>query len=172
MPSHDFFSLPTERTEYSDRIYSAIGRALTFAIQFEGNCRALAVLFGIRREASRLTPEFSLSNPEDLAALANKLSERQLFHHIDAICRGLRLAEEGQTILRKGREGRNALAHDFTFGIERQIETEEAQANILQDLSACVKDIALADLVICLLSLAATQNTHDACPYISLSSLF
>jgi len=44
----------------------------------------------------------------------------------------------------------------LTLGIEHQIETDEGEARILQELRACVKDIALADLVIGLLSLAAT----------------
>jgi hypothetical protein len=73
---NDFFSLPRERAEFSDAIYSSIGRGLTFATQFEANCRTLALLVGVKnRVISDVT--FSLSRPEDLDALVNDLQKKR-----------------------------------------------------------------------------------------------
>ena len=42
------FDFDIARTEFSDAAYGAVGRALAFATRFETNCRALAVLIGVR----------------------------------------------------------------------------------------------------------------------------
>ena len=39
-----------ERTQFSDEAYGVLGRALSFATEFEGNCRALSLLIGLSHQ--------------------------------------------------------------------------------------------------------------------------
>jgi hypothetical protein len=163
---NDYFSLPTERTEFSDAFYSAIGRGLTFATQFEANCRTLALLVGVKnRVISDVT--FSLSRPEDLDALVNDLQKKRLFDHITVVCRDLGIDSESRTILQKGREARNALAHELTLGLEQQVESELGRDHYVDHLRRLMEDLALANLIVCLFSLLATSEPLPTMHFIS-----
>src|SRR6185503_9177436 len=163
---NDFFSLPTERTEFSDALYSAIGRGLAFGTQFEANCRALALLVGVK---NRVTSDagFSLSRPEDLDALVNNLQKKRLFDHITVVCRDLGIDSESRTILQKGREARNALAHELTLGLEHEAENDLGRDDCLDHLRSLMEDLALANLVVCLFSILATGEPLPTMHFIS-----
>ena len=154
---NDCFSLPTERTEFSDAIYSAIGRGLTFATKFEANCRNLALLVGVKNRAiSDVT--FSLSRQEDLDALVNDLQKKRLFDHITVVCRDLGIDSETRVVLQKGRVARNAFAHELTLGLEHQAENDLGRDHYLDHLRSLMEDLAVANLVVCLFSLLATSE--------------
>lgn len=162
---NDFFSLP-ERTEFSDALYSAIGRGLAFATQFEANCRSLALLVGVK---NRVTSDasFSLSSPEDLDALVNDLQKKRLFDHITVVCRELGIDSETRVILQKGRVARNALAHELTLGLEHQPENDLGRGHYLDHLRSLMEDLAVANLVVCLCSLLATGEPLPTMSFIS-----
>jgi hypothetical protein len=165
-PMNSFFSLPTDRTDFSDAIYSAIGRGLASSTQFEANCRSLALLVGIKERVIS-DASFSLSKPEDLDALVNDLQKKRLFDQITAVCVGLGIDSEIRMILQNGRVARNALVHELTLGLEHQGEKDVGRDHYLDHLRRLMKDVALANLVICLFSLLATGEPLPTMDFIS-----
>jgi hypothetical protein len=163
---NDYFSLPAERAEFSDAIYSAIGRGLTFATLFESNCRALALLVGVKNQVIS-DVSFSLSRQEDLDALVNDLQRKRLVDQINVVCSDLGIDSESRRILQKGREARNAVAHELTLGLEHQVESDLGRDNYLDHLRILIEDLAVANLVVCLFSLLATGEGLPTMQFIS-----
>src|SRR5688500_7119998 len=134
MSSHDLFDLPTERTEFSDAGYAAFGRSLVFATRFEANCRALAVLMGIKDRTQAQRNDSTLLDDEEFRKLVAALWKKQLFHQIQALNTSVHLTNDLRTVLNAAREARNYLAHDFGLGAQHEIETDAGRAERLTDL--------------------------------------
>jgi hypothetical protein len=99
------FDFNIARTEFSDAAYAAVGRALAFATRFEANCRALAVLIGVR-EAMK---DRSAPDRESVDDLFEGLTQeywqvRRLRHHETAVALYKKLPQDVRAVLRVGRE--------------------------------------------------------------------
>src|SRR5918992_1505572 len=101
MPSTEILDTPAERTEFSDAVYSMIGRALAVASRFEASCRALALLLGIRQSSP--PGSFSLTRPEDLDLLISEIRKRQLFRQIESVVLHLNLPDEASRLFHAAR---------------------------------------------------------------------
>ncbi len=123
MSAYEIIRRPPERSDFSDEVYSMIGRALTLASRFEASCKALALLMGIRRRSS--DGSFSLSRVEDLESLVSKISERRLFQEIKSVVECLNFPEDAKKLFHAARADRNFVAHELTFGIEHLLESDE-----------------------------------------------
>ena len=167
MSSHDLFDLPTERTEFSDAGYAAFGRSLVFATRFEENCRALAVLLGIKDRTQAQRNDSTLLDDEEFRKLVGALWNRKLFHQIQALTTSLHLTNDLRTVLNAARKARNYLAHDFGLGIQHEIETDGGHAQRLDDLGNQITTLATADMVVCLLMLHLTHEGLPSSQFIS-----
>jgi hypothetical protein len=153
------FDFDTDRTEFSDATYAAIGRALTFATRFEANCRALAALIGVR-EAMKAR---SVPDGESVDDLFERLTQeywqvRRLRHHETAVALYEKLPQDVRAILRVGRQARNEIAHELTLSIVAEIQTEEGRSTLLQSLRSTVAKIADADRIVCVLAHLETRE--------------
>ena len=145
------FDFDFETTEFSNDNYLMIGKVLTFATRFEGECKALSILLGIKQNFG--TDNF------DLDAFVQKLHDKRLFWHISHILKlPLRKLQQTRLLLEKARESRNFIAHELTLGFERIAETDEGR-NILQnEIREHVGIIAEAEKSILLLSAILTHE--------------
>jgi hypothetical protein len=166
MPSTEILDTPAERTEFSDAVYSMIGRALAVASRFEASCRALALLLGIRRQSSS-PGSFSLTRPEDLDLLISEITKRQLFRQIESVVLHLNLPDEASRLFHAARNDRNFVAHELTMGIEESLQSGHQVSDLKSDLAVRVRRLALADLAICLLMLIETQEALPTLQFIS-----
>jgi hypothetical protein len=153
------FDFDTDRTEFSDATYAAIGRALTFATRFEANCRALAALIGVR-EAMKAR---SVPDGESVDDLFERLTQeywqvRRLRHHETAVALYEKLPQDVRAILRVGRQARNEIAHELTLSIVAEIQAEEGRSTLLQSLRSTVAKIADADRIVCVLAHLETRE--------------
>ena len=69
-----FYHFETERTYFSDDTFGAIGRALTFATDFEANCKSLSMLMDIKSR------KLSLENENDFKSFLEKLGRKTRRH--------------------------------------------------------------------------------------------
>lgn len=165
MSAYEIIRRPPERSDFSDEVYSMIGRALTLASRFEASCKALALLMGIRRRSS--DGSFSLSRVEDLESLVSKISERRLFQEIKSVVECLNFPEDAKKLFHAARADRNFVAHELTFGIEHLLESDEELEALKSDLALRVHRLATADLAICLLMLIETREPLPTLEFIS-----
>ncbi|NJD55692.1 MAG: hypothetical protein FIA94_04710 [Nitrospirae bacterium] len=137
----DIFMHDFERTDWADAHYSVIGRALTFASRFEGLCKALNVLIGIKENRGILDSE------EEVANFVNNLHKQRLIQHVTSIARD---DSELQMILNKGRLARNEIAHEIASGLDRCIDLLEKKyiEDLIKRLRALIIDLAEADRVV------------------------
>ena len=100
-----------DRTEYSDEIFSIIGRALTTATRFDSTCKTLAriPLYKI----SLFTKHELSSNEYD--QIIKKISNN--YKNLNRAIKSLKLNENIETVLTSARESRNELIHETTLGI-------------------------------------------------------
>ena len=153
------FDFDIARTEFSDAGYAAVGRALAFATRFEANCRALAVLIGVR-EAMKAR---SVSDGESVDDLFERLTQeywqvRRLRHHETAVALYKKLPQDVRAVLRVGREARNEIAHELTLSIAAEIQTEEGRSTLSASLRRAVAKIADADRIVCVLAHLETRG--------------
>jgi hypothetical protein len=152
------FDFDFARTEFSDAAYAAVGRALAFATRFEANCRALAVLIGVR-EAMKAR---SAPDGESVDDLFERLTQeywqvRRLRHHETAVAL-YKLPQDVRAVLRVGREARNEIAHELTLSIAAEIQTEEGRSALLGSLRSAVAKIADADRIVCVVAHLETRE--------------
>src|SRR5215471_11962850 len=146
--SDPLFDFDTDRTEFSDATYAAIGRALTFATRFEANCRALAALIGVRDAMkARSVPDGESVDDLFVRLTQEYWQDRRLRHHVTAVALYEKLPQDVRAILRVGRQARNEIAHELTLGIVAEIQTEEGRSTLLQSLRSTVAKIADADRI-------------------------
>ena len=151
-----FFTID-DRSEYTDELYSVIGRALTVATHYDTNCKALANTLSIRKNTNLLNNETAFNN------LLEKLSKRQLGPSIDTFTSRIRkaLKQGGSSpeiieafeatifqFLKKGRESRNFIAHDLAAGISREINNDSFREGFLKITREHIERIAKADYYI------------------------
>jgi len=166
MPYYEILDTPPARTDFSDDVYSTIGRALTVASRFETSCKALALLLGIRKQ-DPASGSFSLTRPEDLEALIAEISKRRLFQQIESVVARLKLPEEATRLFHAARNDRNFVAHELTLGIDRLLESDQRVAHLKEDLAVRVGRLAMADLGVCLLLLMETRESLPTLEFIS-----
>ncbi len=147
----DTFMNDFERTDWADAHYSVIGRALTFALRFEGLCKALNVLIGIKENRGILDSE------EEVAKFVNNLHNRRLIQHVISIARD---DSELQIILNKGRLARNEIAHDIASGLDRCIDILEKKhiEDLMDRLRSLIIDLANADQAVSLITSIVTNE--------------
>lgn len=166
MPYNEILDTPPERTDFSDGVYSMIGRALTVASRFEVSCKALALLLGIRHR-DHSSGSFSLTRPEDLEALIAEITKRRLFQQIESVVAHLKLPEEATRLFHAARDDRNFIAHELTVGINHLLESDQHVTTLRSELAERVKRLAMADLAICLLLLIETREPLPTLEFIS-----
>jgi uncharacterized membrane protein YheB (UPF0754 family) len=146
-----------ERTEYSDKNYAVLGRALTVATHFENNCKALANTMSIR-ENSRL-----MEDPEKFQSMLRKWSKRQLKGCIDEFASTIKAGLQNQglsndiikafeeTIFKfpeEARESRNFIAHELAMGMSDLAESDKFRKEIVPMIKEHIRKIAKADFYI------------------------
>lgn len=139
------FELP-ERTHFSDEVYGVLGRALAFATDFEGNCRAFATLIGLKAEPSVLHDEKHINE------FCTFIEKRNLFTHLKTIGDKFQFTEDVNNALNNGREARNYIAHEAGLGLKHILENENRMKNFLDDIKKKIRKIAEANLLILFLS--------------------
>ena len=140
------FDMEFERTEFSDETYSVIGRALTYAQKFEGDCKALRLLLeevsGSMRSADLFEDE------ESFKEFVVRLHDQTLYAQVRAISKRLQLPGDIEGILQAARSRRNAIAHEICLGIQGDIESDGGQQRVVQDIAAATRRIAEAHVVV------------------------
>jgi hypothetical protein len=165
-PSEDILYPPPRRTEFSDDMYSMIGRALAVANRFESSCKALALLLGIRKQDSP-SDSFSVTRQQDFDELIAAILKRRLFQQIETLVARLRLPEEAKQLFHSARNDRNFIAHELTLGIDRVAESESYVETMRADLAVRVEHLAMADLAVCLLMILETDETLPTLKFVS-----
>jgi hypothetical protein len=163
-PSDDILYPPPTRTEFSDDVYSMIGRALAVANRFESNCKALALMLGIRKQDSGI---FSITRQQDFESLIAAIRGRQLFQQIETLVAHFGLPGEAKQLFHSARDDRNFIAHDLTLGIDRGAESEDYVETMRVDLAVRVERLAMADLAVCLIMILETDETVPTSKFIS-----
>jgi hypothetical protein len=163
-PSDDILYPPPTRTEFSDDVYSMIGRALAVANRFESNCKALALMLGIRKQDSDI---FSITRQQDFESLIAAIRGRQLFQQIETLVAHFELPGEVKQLFHSARDDRNFIAHDLTLGIDRGAESEDYVETMRVDLAVRVERLAMADLAVCLTMILETDETVPTSKFIS-----
>ena len=137
-----------QRSEAGDSVYSAIGRALTFATRFETSCFSLAFLMGSGKA-------FVAATESDRDQQFEALFERNW--HV--LARNIQLFETSipaksgrflRTVVR-AKEARNDLVHKLTSSLDRQGMTKVRQRSIMRRLERISLKLAAGDLVVCML---------------------
>lgn len=141
------FHMPLERTENADQTYSALGRALYLAVDFDNSCCALATIIGVKFSQN------ALATPNALAQLVTKLRRRRLAQQIEAISFGSASVRKTDLfrILDAGREARNEIAHSLTVGLLDPITVEPPEEFVARELQPLIQRIARAHIVVLLL---------------------
>jgi len=150
---------PSERTEFSDEGYAALGRALTYATAFEANCRSLSSLGHLK---TRL-PEILQTYPQGtdvLPMIVGEIWKKQLHHHIDKILKHHEWTEHSDVVglLTRAREARNEIAHEVALGLPIDIETDAEQSSFLDRISILVEEIANGNLIVEITMLLETRE--------------
>jgi len=153
------FEIP-ERTEFSDDGYGILGRAIAFATDFEGNCRAFATLIGLKSE-----PEI-LRDQKTIDEFCKFIERRRLSTNLRTIEEKLRLPEEVATVLIKGREARNYLAHEAGLALKNILEIDDRRQDFVNNVKSKVRDLAEANLVVVFISNLATNEPNPTANYL------
>lgn len=158
------FHFQNERTEFVDSFYAVVGRALTFATRYESNCRALAVIMGIKTALEK--GSFSLDNDEDLELFVKQITRRTLNENIKNIISGLGLPGDVSGVMHNARKARNEVAHSLTLQMEDVIGDDKQGESVLQQTKDLVSDIAEADRLVCTLLHLETNEHLPSLTYI------
>jgi hypothetical protein len=155
----ELFPFPTERTEYSDAFYGALGRAVAFCTSFEANCRSLAGLMGLKASAG--LPQGTIDK------FMVEFKKRRLVQHLDSLATRFGLPASARETLRQGREARNFIAHEFALGGQATMDAGDNRSSLLKALAGKVLDVARADLLI---SIVGQLAEHDEIPSADMTS--
>jgi hypothetical protein len=154
-----FYHFEIERTYFSDDTFGAIGRALTFATDFEANCKSLSMLMNIKSR------KFSLENENDFKSFLEKLERKTLFKHIETIEQYFKIGDINSLIM-NGKNARNFIAHELTLGIKESVEKDEGRKYIFESLKEKIAEIAKANIIIILLMSLETNDIIPTSDYI------
>jgi hypothetical protein len=142
----ELFAFPAERTAFSDEVYAALGRAVTFCSLFEHNCSAIAAILKLRvRHRGSTTPDV-------VEQVSREMEKRPLADHLNAVWKTLDLPREARDVFDAGRVARNSIVHDVAVGIERDVESDAGRQRIVAELRDEIDRVARADLLACGLS--------------------
>ena len=152
------FDIP-ERTEFTDDGYGVLGRALAVATEYEGNCRALASVLGLKSQPRLLDYE------EIFREFCNSVWRKFLKANIETIIDILNIREEEViSKLHIGREARNYVAHESAVGAPRILEVDSERKLLIEDLSKKVRELAEANLIVNVISQLVT---HEPIPTVN-----
>ena len=153
----DIFFDDLERTDFTDRHFAAIGRALALATRFDKGCSVLGRLLGLKYSGvgSPSTAEF-----QDLAVT---LRRRQLHQHVASIAKFLGSDASVLTTLNEARKARNTVAHELTLGVEQWLSRLylHLPEHLLETLPGIVRPLAEGDRLV---SLLLSLLTHEPLP--------
>lgn len=152
-----------ERTEFSDSYYGMLGRALVFATRYEKSCEAFAALIGFKGDPALLGSE------EKRKEFFDKLQSKPLARQIQGF--GISKTKL-YTVLDSGRRSRNFVAHHAGVGLDQLLDDmpKSHLDQFVKTLGAEVREIAVADCLLCLLAslvtdeLIPTKEFRDAYP--------
>ena len=150
---HTSFDFDFDRTAFSDDNYSVVGRALTLAQKFEGDCKALNSLF--RTKSAVETGELLLDDEDAFTEFTIRLHKLSLGKHLHQLAQYSEITALTQ-VFDKARTSRNFIAHDLCLGIQRVVETEEGRGALIRDVRQATRNISVAHLTV--LILMAYQN--------------
>ncbi len=154
-----------ERTQFSDEAYGSLGRALSFAAEYESNCRALAVILGLKmadKEANRLLSD------DERGQLVDLLWKRRLSDHIkDVIGKHKTLPDDMRDFLTKARLSRNTIVHDLSNELRGVFETGEGRSQLLKQLGKQTAILAKANFLIGFLLAIATNEPPPRIEYLN-----
>lgn len=153
-----FYHFEIERTYFSDDTFGVIGRALTFATDFEANCKSLSMLIDIKLNIK--SRKFSLENENYFKSFLEKLGRKSLFQHIKTIEQYLKIGDINSLII-NGKNARNFIVHELTLGIKESVEKDEGRKYIFESLKEKIAEIAKANIIIILL---ISLKTNDVIP--------
>ncbi len=145
------FDIP-ERTQFTDDGYAVLGRALAVATEYEGNCRALAALLGLKAEPKLLDDKKMLNE------FCEFVWRRRLNTNIDALKGKLKLRDEVVSKLHVGRDARNYVAHEAAVGARRILENDGERKHLVEELSEKLRKLAEANLIVLVISQAITNE--------------
>jgi len=137
-----------------------LGRALAVATEYEGNCRALAALLGLKAEPRLLDDEKMLGEFAEFAW------RRMLKQNIDVLKSKLKLKEEFVSKLSIGRKARNYVAHETAIGAHRILESDNGRKYLAEELSIKVRELAEANLIILVISQSITNEPVPTVEYL------
>ena len=153
----DIFFDNLERTEWTDRHFAAIGRALALASRFDKGCSALARLLGLKYGGvgSPSTDEFQ--------DLADTLRRRQLHQHVASIAKFLGSDASVLNTLNEARKARNTVAHELSLGVEQWLSRLHLHLpeHLLEALPGIVRPLAEGDRLV---SILLSLFTHEPLP--------
>jgi hypothetical protein len=150
------FDFDTERTDFSDEAYAAVGRALAFATRFEANCRALAQLLHVRPIIQQQGT--AILEDDAFVTTMNEFWCRRLRKHLSQLLQYYELPEDTTSILKAGKTARNLIAHEITLSVSDTIQTDSGRAELMSMLQTAMQRIAEANRIVCLMMHAETNE--------------
>jgi hypothetical protein len=142
------WSYKIDRTEYTDEIFSRIGRLLYKATSFESYCRiASARILSIDNVNI-------LEDPQAFEQFLEKLQKTVLTHHVQRIQKSFDY-EQMNELFKEAIIARNSLAHDLTLGLEHIFGDEDKEDQLEWTINDYTNKIVQAEyhaiLVSCIL---------------------
>jgi hypothetical protein len=134
--THPFLPLPN-RTDESDKYYAVLGRALSYATEFEHNCRRLAHLFDIENTDHDFGYEVWMLM--ERGTLFNKIKDLVNIHDLD----GSISAE-----LHQARQARNRIAHEIARDHISRMSTPEGRRSFEIDILLTVQEISKGNQIV------------------------
>jgi hypothetical protein len=126
-----------ERSKEIDEVYGVLGRALSYACEFENNCRVLAHLFEI------------LESKYDFMFEVEQLMENgSLFQKINSLVNLHELPNWTSEEIHKARKARNKIAHQVPLNHVRLINTPESIRSFETDILLTVQEIIMGNLIV------------------------
>lgn len=163
--SKPFWVIERERTQFSDNSYGMIGRALSFATEFESNIRGLSSILGLKLKAR--SNEFILNDKESINKFILQIKKKPLGIQIEKITKQLDFPFDLYKLIYDAKESRNDIAHELTLGIEHNIENDEGRNFIVETLTEKISQIAKANLIIIYSICLLTKDQKPSYQYIN-----
>lgn len=157
------FDMEFERTEFSDETYSVIGRALTYAQKFEGDCRTLRGLVEAKR--GKLHREL-FDDDAAFGRFVNALDRKVLHKQISEIVGRLHLPHDVDKALQLARNSRNEIAHEICVGIQFDMETDVGRNRLVDQISVAIRRIAKAHLLVLTITCLLTREDLPRSDYL------
>lgn len=146
------WSYQIERTEYSDIVFSKIGRLLHVANVFESYCKSIYSLLTIKHN-----PNF-LSDAIEFDKFSKELTKLNLNGYINKSF----ISPESKgvkDVLHLAREGRNEVAHELTNSLNHTFSYHEREVELEQRISKLTNDIVEGEyLCIWILSILTKEQ--------------